>query len=41
MIHRNNGHLPATQWMLTTRPIPGIPLDALWMVNRRQGTSLS
>ncbi len=25
--HRNNGHLPATHWLLTGRAIPGIPED--------------
>jgi hypothetical protein len=27
MTHKNNGHLPATHWMLTGKAIPGIPLD--------------
>ncbi len=27
MTHANNGHLPATHWMLTGHPIPGIPRD--------------
>jgi len=27
MTHRNNGHLPATHWLLTGHAIPGIPED--------------
>jgi uncharacterized protein DUF1501 len=27
MSHKNNGHLPATHWVLTGYPIPGIPQD--------------
>jgi hypothetical protein len=27
MTHLNNGHLPATHWMLTGKAIPGIPLN--------------
>lgn len=27
MHHRNNGHLPATHWMLTGYPIPNLPID--------------
>ena len=28
MTHRNAGHLPGTHWILTGKPMPGIPLDA-------------
>jgi len=28
MTHRNNGHLPATHWVLTGKPIPGLAIDA-------------
>lgn len=27
MTHRNNGHLPATHWMLTGYPMPNLPID--------------
>lgn len=28
MAHRNNGHLPATHWVLTGRPMPNLPIDS-------------
>ncbi len=27
MTHRNNGHLPATHWMLTGKAMPNLPID--------------
>jgi hypothetical protein len=28
MTHKNNGHLPATHWVLTGHPMPGLPVDS-------------
>jgi hypothetical protein len=28
MTHKNNGHLPATHWVLTGKAMPGLPIDS-------------